>query len=232
MFSRTQLLLGEQAMDKLSKSRVAVFGLGGVGGHAVDALVRSGIGEIDLIDNDKFSISNINRQIFATQKTVGEYKVEAAARHIADINPDVKVNCHKIFFSPETSNQFDFSKYDYVVDAIDSVTGKIELVVKANEAGVKIISSMGAGNKLNPADFQVSDIYKTSVCPLARVMRRELKARGIKKLKVVYSEEVPKNAFASEEHSRHAPASIAFIPSVCGLIIASAVIRDLSDIRE
>ena len=229
MFSRTQLLLGEQAMDKLSKSRVAVFGIGGVGGHTVDALIRSGIGEIDLIDNDKFSISNINRQIFATQKTVGEYKVEAAARHIADINPNAKVNCHKIFFSPDTSNQFDFSKYDYVVDAIDSVTGKIELAVKANEAGVKIISSMGAGNKLNPADFEVSDIYKTSVCPLAKVMRYELKKRGIKKLKVVYSKEEPiKPAVCEQENGkRQTPGSCAFVPSVVGLIIASEVIKDI-----
>ena len=236
-FSRTELLLGKEAMDKLSKSRVAVFGIGGVGGYAVEAIVRSGVGTIDIIDNDKVCMTNINRQIYATRKTVGKYKVDVAAERIHDINPDAAVNAHKVFYSPETADQFDFSEYDYIVDAIDTVTGKIELVVKANAAGTPIISSMGAGNKLDPTAFEVTDIFKTSVCPLAKVMRYELKRRGIKKLKVVYSKEPPikpidnsdPNGIVTGEasHRRQVPGSTAFVPSVVGLIISGEVIKDL-----
>lgn len=244
-FSRTELLIGKSAMDKLAKSRVAVFGIGGVGGYVVEALVRSGLGAIDLIDDDKVCLTNINRQIFATRKTVGQYKVDVAAERIADINPDVSVSIYKTFYTPETSEQFDFTQYDYVVDAIDTVTGKIELVVNANKAGVPIISSMGAGNKLDAAAFEVDDIYKTSVCPLARVMRRELKSRGIKHLKVVYSKEQPLTpiedmAISCKAHCicppgtarkctqrRQVPGSIAFVPSAAGLIIAGEVIKNL-----
>lgn len=239
IFSRTQLILGSEAMDKLANSRVAVFGVGGVGGFAVEALARSGIGEIDLIDSDKVCISNINRQIIATFNTINRYKVDVAAERIAAINPKAKVNTYKIFFTPETSKEFDFSKYNYVVDAIDTVSGKIELIMKANEVGTPIISSMGAGNKLNPTAFEVTDIYKTSVCPLARVMRSELKKRGIKKLKVVYSKEKPIKPVNNQHinniadnvdiHSSHkqTPGSIAFVPSVVGLIIAGEVIKDI-----
>jgi len=234
-FSRTEMLIGSENIKKLKNCRVAVFGIGGVGGHTVDALVRSGIGTIDLIDNDTFSITNINRQIFATLKTVGRNKVDVAAEHIADINPEIKVKKHNVFFSPETSNLFDFSSYDYIVDAIDSVTGKIELALKAKEAGVPIISCLGTGNKLNPNEFCVADIYDTSICPLARVMRSELKKRGIEKLKVVYSKEEPKKPlFAPQENEnkRQIPASCAFVPSVAGLIIASEVIKDLISLAK
>lgn len=234
-FSRTELLLGEEAMKKLAASRVAVFGIGGVGGYVVDALVRSGIGTIDIIDNDTVCQTNINRQIFATSKTVGRYKTEVAAERIAEINPDTKVNAFNVFYTPETASEFDFNNYDYIVDAIDTVTGKIELVMNANRCNVPIISSMGAGNKLDPTAFEVADIYKTSVCPLARVMRNELKKRGIKKLKVVYSKEKPLTPFnkSSEDieanpHRRQTPGSIAFVPSVVGLIIAGEVIKDLT----
>lgn len=245
-FSRTQLLYGKEAMDKLSQSRVAVFGIGGVGGYTVEALVRSGIGAIDLIDDDKVCLTNINRQIVATRKTVGRYKVDVAAERIAEINPDAIVKTHKTFYTPETSSQFDFSEYDYVVDAIDTVSGKIELVMKANENGTPIISSMGAGNKLDPSAFEVSDIFKTSVCPLARVMRNELKKRGIKKLKVVYSKEKPLTPIDDMSTScrtncicppgtarkctqrRQVPGSNAFVPSVVGLIIAGEIINDLT----
>ena len=188
-YSRTQLILGEEAMKKLSESRVAVFGIGGVGGHAVEALVRSGIGAIDVIDNDTVSETNINRQIVALRSTVGRYKVDVAKERISDINPDCRVNAYRIFYTPETASEFDFTQYDYVVDAIDTVTGKIELVMNAQKCGTPVISSMGAGNKINPEMFEVADIYQTSVCPLARVMRNELKKRGVKKLKVVYSKE-------------------------------------------
>ena len=245
-FSRTQLLYGKEAMDKLAQSRVAVFGIGGVGGYTVEALVRSGIGAIDLIDDDKVCLTNINRQIVATRKTVGRYKVDVAAERIAEINPDAIVKTYKTFFTPETSAQFDFSEYDYVVDAIDTVSGKIELVMKANEKGTPIISSMGAGNKLDPSAFEVSDIFKTSVCPLARVMRNELKKRGIKKLKVVYSKEKPLTPIDDMSTScrtncicppgtarkstqrRQVPGSNAFVPSVVGLIIAGEIINDLT----
>jgi len=219
-FSRTEALLGEQAMEKLKKARVAVFGIGGVGGHVVEALVRSGVGAVDIVDSDKVCLSNLNRQIIATESSIGKYKVDVMKERILDINPEAVVNVHKCFYLPETKDEFDFSQYSYVVDAVDTVTAKIQLVMEAAEAGVPIISSMGAGNKLDPA-FQVADIYKTSVCPLAKVMRRELKKRGIKKLKVVYSREQPvvKNAV---------PASVAFVPSVVGLIIAGEVIKDLA----
>lgn len=229
-FSRTETLLGEGAMKKLSNARVAVFGIGGVGGHAVDALVRSGIGAIDIIDNDTVSLTNINRQLIATHSTVGLSKTEVMEKHIKDINPDIKVVRHDIFYTPETSDHFNFRDYDYIVDAIDTVSGKIELILKAQEVGVPIISSMGAGNKLDPTAFKVADIYKTSVCPLAKVMRQELRKRGIKKLKVVYSEELPISPEVPSEElkgNRPAPGSTAFVPSVAGLIIASEVIKDL-----
>lgn len=232
LFSRTELLLGKDAMEKLSTSRVAVFGIGGVGGYTVEALVRSGIGAIDIIDNDIVCSSNINRQIYATTKTIGEYKVDVAATRIAEINPDIVVRAHKTFYMPDTSDQFDFHNYDYIVDAIDTVTGKLELIVRANEAGTPIISSMGAGNKLDPTAFEVTDIYKTSVCPLAKVMRRELKQRGINKLKVVYSKEPPLTPIEGSETPapgrRQTPGSTAFVPSVVGLIIAGEVIKDLT----
>ena len=219
-FSRTEALLGEQAMEKLKKARVAVFGIGGVGGHVVEALVRSGVGAVDIVDSDKVCLSNLNRQIIATESSIGKYKVDVMKERILDINPEAVVNVHKCFYLPETKDEFDFSQYSYVVDAVDTVTAKIQLVMEAAEGGVPIISSMGAGNKLDPTAFQVADIYKTSVCPLAKVMRRELKKRGIKKLKVVYSKEQPvvKNTV---------PASVAFVPSVVGLIIAGEVIKDL-----
>ncbi|MFR2155622.1 MAG: ThiF family adenylyltransferase, partial [[Eubacterium] siraeum] len=190
-FSRTQLVFGKEAMDRLEGSRVAVFGVGGVGGYTVEALARSGVGAIDIIDDDKVCLTNINRQIIATTKTVGKYKVDVAKERIEEINPDCKVTAFRTFYMPETENQFDFTQYDYVVDAIDTVTGKIALIENAKKAGTPIISSMGAGNKVDPTAFEVADIYKTSVCPLARVMRYELKRRGIKKLKVVYSKENP-----------------------------------------
>ena len=220
-FSRTEALLGEQAMEKLKKARVAVFGIGGVGGHVVEALVRSGVGAVDIVDSDKVCLSNLNRQIIATESSIGKYKVDVMKERILDINPEAVVNVHKCFYLPEMKDEFDFSQYSYVVDAVDTVTAKIQLVMEAAEACVPIISSMGAGNKLDPTAFQVADIYKTSVCPLAKVMRRELKKRGIKKLKVVYPREqqVVKNAV---------PASVAFVPSVAGLIIAGEVIKDLA----
>ena len=244
-FSRTELLLGKEAMNKLSSSRVAVFGIGGVGGYTVEALVRSGIGTIDLIDDDKVCLTNINRQIYATRKTVGSYKVDIAKERILEINPNTVVNTYKTFYMPETAEQFDFSSYDYIVDAIDTVTGKIELAVNASAIGTPVISSMGAGNKMDPTAFEVADIYKTSVCPLAKVMRRELKKRGIQKLKVVYSKEMPlspiddmsisckKNCICPPgtkrkcTQRRQVPGSNSFVPSVVGLIIAGEVIKDL-----
>ncbi len=230
-FSRTELLLGKEAMERLAHSRVAVFGIGGVGGHTVEALARSGVGAIDLIDNDTVSITNINRQIIALHSTVGQYKVDVMKERIRDINPECDVKAYRCFYLPDTAKEFDFSQYDYVVDAVDTVTSKIQLVMEAKDAGVPIISSMGAGNKLNPALFEVADIYKTSVCPLAKVMRRELKKRGVRKLKVVYSKEEalsPKGVSEEDPGTRRAlPGSTAFVPSVAGLIIASEVIRDL-----
>ena len=233
-FSRTELLLGQEAMEKLRRSRVAVFGIGGVGGHVVEALARSGVGAFDLIDNDTVSITNINRQIIATLDSVGKYKTEVMKERILSINPEAEIEIHNCFFLPETKDEFDFSSYDYVVDAVDTVTAKIALVMACEEAKVPIISSMGAGNKLNPAAFEVADIYKTSVCPLAKVMRRELKKRNIKKLKVVYSKEIPMTPGASEEETtkRALPGSIAFTPSVAGLILASEIIKDLTGVRN
>ena len=229
-FSRTEMLIGKEGFEKLKSSRIAVFGVGGVGGYVVEALARSGIGNLDLIDRDAVSISNINRQIIALSSTVGKYKTEVAKARAEDINPDIKVNTYNIFYTPETAETFDFSQYDYIVDAIDTVSGKIQLVMQADKSNTPIISSMGAGNKLNPTLFEVSDIYKTSVCPLARVMRKELKERGIKKLKVVYSKETPiepKIKEYDETTKKITPASIAFVPSVVGLIIAGEVIKDI-----
>lgn len=230
-FARTGLLIGEENLEKLSKARVAVFGVGGVGGFAVEALARSGVGTLDLIDMDIVAESNLNRQIIATRSTIGQPKVLAFKERVKDINPECQVNAHQVFFLPETADQFDFSAYDYVIDAIDTVTGKLMLIEKAKEANVPIISSMGAGNKLDPTAFRVADIYKTNVCPLAKVMRRELKKRGIKKLKVVYSEEQPMTPLYPEgakQGRKVAPGSIAFVPSVVGLIIAGEVIKDLT----
>ena len=229
-FSRTETLLGKGAMEKLKNSRVAVFGVGGVGGYALEALVRSGVGEIDLIDSDVVAKTNINRQIIATEDSIGKYKVDVAKERAESINPEVKINTRIAFFSPENASDFDFSAYDYIIDAIDTVSSKLALIEKAVREGVKIISSMGTGNKLNPLAFEITDIYKTSVCPLARVMRTELKKRGVKKLKVLYSKEEPIKALANDSDApktRHAPASIAFVPSVAGLAIAGEVIKDL-----
>ena len=228
-FIRTRMLLGDEALEKLSSARVAVFGIGGVGGYAVEALARSGIGQLDLIDHDTVSVSNINRQILATHSTVGMLKVDAAKKRILDINPDCRVRTFPVFYLPETAEQFDFSGYDYVVDAIDTVTGKLQLAQRAFEAGTPIISCMGTGNKLDASAFEVADITKTSVCPLARVMRRELKKRGIEHLKVVYSKEEPlSSSVVDEESGKPVPGSIAFVPSVVGLIIAGEVIKDLT----
>ena len=229
-FRRTEMIFGADAMQKLKNSRVAIFGIGGVGGHVVEALVRSGVGEIDLIDNDVVHNSNINRQVVALLSNVGENKVDAFEKRIKDINDNVIIHKHKCFFMPENSHQFDFSAYDYVADCIDTVTGKIELVLKAQEAGVPIISSMGTGNKVIPADLEVADIYKTSVCPLAKVMRRELKKRRVKKLKVVYSKEipiVPKEAEIDEKSKKVLIGSNAFVPATAGLIIASEIVKDI-----
>ncbi len=249
-FSRTELLLGKDNMEHLANARVAVFGIGGVGGYTVEALARSGVGTLDLIDDDKVCLTNINRQIFATRSTVGKYKVDVAKDRILDINPHAVVNIYKTFYMPNTADQFDFSQYDYVVDAIDTVTGKIQLVEQANACGVPIISSMGAGNKLDPSAFEVADIYKTSVCPLAKVMRRELKKRRIRHLKVVYSKEQPLEpiddmAISCRQHCicppgavrkcterRAIPGSTAFVPSVVGLIIAGEVVKDLTVNRK
>ena len=230
-FSRTELLIGEDGVKKLQNSHIALFGVGGVGGFCAEALVRSGIGKIDLIDNDEVCLTNLNRQIIATHKTIGQDKVDAMKERLLEINPELEVNTFKTFFLPDNSREFDFSKYDYVIDAIDTVKAKIELVVKANETGTKIISAMGAGNKLDASKFEVADIYKTSFCPLARVMRTELKKRKIKKLKVVYSKEEPlKISDETEEVSqkRQIPASFAPCPAVMGLIIAGEVVKDLA----
>ncbi|MGN0696501.1 MAG: ThiF family adenylyltransferase [Oscillospiraceae bacterium] len=247
-FSRTELTFGKEAMEKLYSSRVAVFGIGGVGGYVVEALVRSGLGAIDIIDDDKVCITNLNRQIIATRKTVGQYKVDAAEERIHDINPDCKVTKHRCFYMPETSAQFDFSEYDYVVDAIDTVTGKLEIIMNAKKAGTPVISSMGAGNKVNPAMLEVADIFDTSVCPLARVMRYELRKRGVDSLKVVYSKEKPlpvqeDMSISCREHCvcppgterkctvrRDIPGSNAFVPSAAGLIIAAEVVKDITAI--
>ena len=248
-FSRTQLLLGESAMQELANKRVAVFGIGGVGGYACEALVRSGIGAFDLIDDDKVCLTNLNRQIIATRKTVGRYKTEVMKERMLEINPNVDVRIHNCFFLPENADEFPFNEYDYIIDAVDTVTAKISIVMKANELGIPVISSMGAGNKLDPTAFMVADIYKTRVCPLAKVMRRELKKRGVKKLKVVYSEEQPTRPIEDmsiscrtncicppgAEHKcterRDIPGSVAFVPSVVGLIIAGEVIKDIAGVN-
>ncbi|MBO4869099.1 MAG: tRNA threonylcarbamoyladenosine dehydratase [Clostridia bacterium] len=231
-FERTALLLGEEGLAKLARSRVAVFGAGGVGGYVIEALARSGVGALDIIDSDVISPSNINRQIIADTGTVGRYKVDAACDRVKAINPDCAVTVRRTFFTPDNAAEFDFSQYDYVVDAIDTVTGKIGLITCAEAAGVPVISSMGAGNKLDPTAFRVADIYETSVCPLARVMRTELKKRGVKKLKVVYSKEKPIKAVSDDDSGRHAPGSVAFVPSVAGRIIAGEVIKDITGVRE
>lgn len=228
-FSRTEMLIGKRGVEKLAAARVAVFGIGGVGGYVVEALARSGVGTLDLVDNDRVSLSNINRQIIALHSTVGRLKTEVAAERAKDINPAIAVHTHNVFFLPENAEEFDFSAYDYVVDAIDTVSGKIALIEKARACGAPVISAMGAGNKLDPTAFEVADIEKTSVCPLARVMRRELKKRGVERVKVVYSKEEPKNAGTGEktENGKPIPASITFAPSAMGLILASEVIKDL-----
>lgn len=249
-FSRTELLLGKEAIEKLSKSTVAVFGIGGVGGYAVEALIRSGLGAIDIIDDDKICITNINRQLYATRKTVGKYKVEVAKERILEINPNAVVNTYQTFYTPETATQFDFSKYDYVIDAIDTVVGKLSLIEKAKKAGVPIICAMGAGNKLDPTKFEVADISKTSVCPLARVIRTELKKRKIKNVKVVYSKEMPikpvDNGSIGCRYNcvcppgtvrkctvkHQIPGSISFVPPVVGFIIASEVVKDLIELKS
>lgn len=233
-FSRTALLLGPAAIHSLSQARVAVFGIGGVGGYAAEALARGGIGSLDLIDRDKVSISNINRQIIATTQTLGQDKAQAMKERIRTINPQANVQAHNCFFLPETAAQFDFRQYDYIVDAVDTVTAKIHLAVKAQEAGTPIISCMGAGNKLDPTQFEVADISQTSVCPLARVMRRELKKRGIEHLKVVYSREKALRPYAEagEATERPVPGSVSFVPSVAGLILAGEVIKDLAQEKK
>ena len=249
-FSRTELTFGKEAMEKLYSSRVAVFGIGGVGGYVVEALIRSGLGAIDIIDDDKVCITNLNRQIIATRKTVGQYKVDAAEERIHEINPDCKDTKLRCFYRPETSEQFDFTEYDYVVDAIDTVTGKIEIIMNAKKAGTPVISSMGAGNKVNPAMLEVADIFDTSVCPLARVMRYELRKRGVDSLKVVYSKEKPlpvkeDMSISCREHCvcppgterkctvrRDIPGSNAFVPSAAGLIIAAEVVKDITEIAN
>ena len=231
-FSRTQILLGEEAVEKLKNARVAVFGIGGVGGYTVEALARCGVGNLDLIDSDTVSVSNINRQILATHSTVGMLKVDAAKARILDINPECHVRTYPIFYLPDTAEQFDFTAYDYIVDAIDTVTGKLQLVERAVAAGTPIICSMGTGNKLDPAAFQVADISKTSMCPLARIMRKELKKRGINHVKVVYSQEEALTPAVDQEElertgKRQIPGSTAFVPGAAGLILAGEVIRDL-----
>ncbi len=255
-FSRTALIIGEKAMERLAAARVAIFGIGGVGGYVCEALVRSGVGAFELIDNDTVSLSNLNRQIIATRDTLGQPKVEVMRRRMLSINPEAEIKCRQCFFLPENAEEFDFSHYDYVVDAVDTVTAKLQIILQAKEAGVRVISSMGAGNKLDGSAFKVADIYETKVCPLAKVMRRELKKRGVKELKVVYSEEEtitpvggftdtegaaesPGDAGAASEKGgeaelprgkRSIPGSVAFVPSVAGLIIAGEVVRDLADV--
>lgn len=246
-FSRTQLLIGEENLSRLAQAKVAVFGIGGVGGYAAEAFVRSGIGSLVIVDDDKVCVTNINRQIIATTKTVGRYKVDVMKERMLEINPNVQVEARKCFYLPETAHEFDFSEYDYVVDAVDTVTAKIEIIMRAKECNVPVISCMGAGNKLNPTKFEVADIYQTSVCPLARVMRRELKKRGVKNLKVVYSKEEPKSpvdmaggcdtncvcppgTVRTCTKRRAIPGSIAFVPSVAGLILAGEVVKDLLQI--
>ena len=249
-FSRTELLIGKEALERLSKAHVAVFGIGGVGGYVVEALVRSGIGAYDLIDDDKVCLTNLNRQIIATRDTIGRHKVEVMRERILSINPDAEVTTHRCFYLPENAQDFDFSSYDYVVDAVDTVTAKLEIVMRAKESNIPVISCMGVGNKLNPTQLEIADIYKTSVCPLAKVMRRELRKRGVDKLKVLYSKEEPITPLDDSEDTcrehcvcppgttrkctqrRAVPGSISFVPSAAGLIIASEVVKDLAGINR
>ena len=249
-FSRTELLIGKEALERLSKAHVAVFGIGGVGGYVVEALVRSGIGIFDLIDDDKVCLTNLNRQIIATRDTIGRHKVEVMRERILSINPDAEVTTHRCFYLPENAQDFDFSSYDYVVDAVDTVTAKLEIVMRAKESNIPVISCMGVGNKLNPTQLEIADIYKTSVCPLAKVMRRELRKRGVDKLKVLYSKEEPITPLDDSEDTcrehcvcppgttrkctqrRAIPGSISFVPSAAGLIIASEVVKDLAGINR
>ena len=249
-FSRTELLIGKEALERLSKAHVAVFGIGGVGGYVVEALVRSGIGAYDLIDDDKVCLTNLNRQIIATRDTIGRHKVEVMRERILSINPDAEVTTHRCFYLPENAQDFDFSSYDYVVDAVDTVTAKLEIVMRAKESNIPVISCMGVGNKLNPTQLEIADIYKTSVCPLAKVMRRELRKRGVDKLKVLYSKEEPITPLDDSEDTcrehcvcppgttrkctqrRAIPGSISFAPSAAGLIIASEVVKDLAGINR
>lgn len=249
-FSRTELLIGKGALEKLSKAHVAVFGIGGVGGYVVEALVRSGIGAFDLIDDDKVCLTNLNRQIIATRDTIGRYKVEVMRERILSINPDAEVTTHRCFYLPENAQDFDFSSYDYVVDAVDTVTAKLALVVRAKESGTPVISCMGVGNKLNPTQLEIADIYNTSVCPLARVMRRELRKRGVDNLKVLYSKEEPLTPLDDSGNTcredcdcppgttrrcaerRAVPGSVSFVPSAAGLIIASEVVKDIAGINR
>ena len=249
-FSRTELLIGKEALERLSKAHVAVFGIGGVGGYVVEALVRSGIGNFDLIDDDKLCLTNLNRQIIATRDTIGRHKVEVMRERILSINPDAEVTTHRCFYLPENAQDFDFSSYDYVVDAVDTVTAKLEIVMRAKESNIPVISCMGVGNKLNPTQLEIADIYKTSVCPLAKVMRRELRKRGVDKLKVLYSKEEPITPLDDSEDTcrehcvcppgttrkctqrRAIPGSISFVPSAAGLIIASEVVKDLAGINR
>lgn len=248
-FSRTQLLLGEEAMDKLKNATVAVFGIGGVGSYAAEALARSGVGKLELFDDDKVCLTNINRQLIATRKTIGKQKIEVMRDRILEINPNAEVVLHQCFYTSENADEFDFTKYTYIIDAIDTVSSKLELIVRAEKAGVPVISCMGAGNKLDPTRFEVADIYSTSVCPLARVMRKELKVRGIKQLKVVYSKEPPITPLEDMSIScrahcvcppgtqrkctirRAIPGSISFVPSVAGLILAGEVIKDIAGVH-
>lgn len=234
-FSRTELLLGREGLERLARARVAVFGLGGVGGYAAEALARSGVGTLDLIDSDRVSLTNLNRQILATRRTLGQYKADAARDRVLEINPEAVVHARKVFYGPETAGEFVFAQYDYVVDAIDTVTGKLALIEQALEAGTPIISCMGAGNKLDPTAFRVADIYETSVCPLARVMRKELRRRGVRRLKVVYSQEIPRTPEGelyqeslAGEVRRQVPGSVAFVPAAAGLILAGEVVKDLA----
>ena len=249
-FSRTELLIGKEALERLFKAHVAVFGIGGVGGYVVEALVRSGIGAYDLIDDDKVCLTNLNRQIIATRDTIGRHKVEVMRERILSINPDAEVTTHRCFYLPENAQDFDFSSYDYVVDAVDTVTAKLEIVMRAKESNIPVISCMGVGNKLNPTQLEIADIYKTSVCPLAKVMRRELRKRGVDKLKVLYSKEEPITPLDDSEDTcrehcvcppgttrkctqrRAIPGSISFVPSAAGLIIASEVVKDLAGINR
>ena len=231
--SRTEILIGKEGLEKLQKSRVAVFGLGGVGSYTVEALARGGVGKLDLIDNDTYTVTNLNRQLYATRSSIGKSKVDVAEERIKDINPEILITKHQTFFTPETSGEFDFDKYDYIVDAIDTVSGKIELIKKAKEYNIPIICAMGAGNKLDPTKFEVADISKTSVCPLAKVIRQELKKLRIKKVKVVYSKEQPIKPnytdlqTAEKKGSHPAPGSVSFVPPVVGLILAGEVIKDI-----